>query len=383
MPIYKMNGSKDGKGKYRVRINYQDAMGKYRQIDRVVYGSAEAKEAERELLYQIKYETPAQRMTVNDLFEEYIEVKSKEIRETSLQKTKTIMETHILPLLGDTPLSKLTLPVLQNWKLYMEDKKVVLKSGTEKPLGLRTKQNAYSELRALLNYAVKMERLSKNPLSKISNFKDPDALQEKMNYYTADEYKAFISKARECAENSPTNTDWDFYVFFSLAFYTGMRKGEIHALKWSDIDGEHIHVTRSIAQKLKGDDRETPPKNKSSIRTLQMPKPLIAILQQHKARYKQLQGFSDDFRICGGTRPLRDTSIQNANKKYAALAGIKTIRIHDFRHSHASLLANNGINIQEIARRLGHSKIEMTWNTYSHLYPREEERAVKLLDEIV
>ncbi len=383
MPIYKMKGSKDGKGKYRVRINYQDALGKYRQIDRVVYGSAEAKEAERELLFQVKNEIPAQRMSVKGLYDEYVKVKANELRETSLQKTMTILATHVLPNLGQVSLSKLTLPVLQNWKLYMEDKKVVLKSGNERPLGLRTKQNAYSELRALLNYAVKMEYLPKNPLSKIGNFKDPGALQEKMNYYTADEYKTFISKARECAENSPTNTDWDFYVFFSLAFYTGMRKGEIHALKWSDIDGEYIHVSRSIAQKLKGDDRETPPKNKSSIRTLQMPKPLIDILQQHKARYKQLQGFSDDFRVCGGTRPLRDTSIQNANKKYAALAGLKTIRIHDFRHSHASLLANDGINIQEIARRLGHSKIEITWNTYSHLYPREEERAVNILNKIV
>lgn len=65
------------------------------------------------------------------------------------------------------------------------------------------------------------------------------------------------------------------------------------------------------------------------------------------------------------------------------MAGVKKIRIHDFRHSHASLLANAGINIQEVARRLGHSRIEMTWNTYSHLYPKEEERAIKVLDEIV
>ena len=162
-----------------------------------------------------------------------------------------------------------------------------------------------------------------------------------------------------------------------------MRKGEIHALKWSDIDGDYISVKRSITQKLKGEDRETPPKNKTSIRTLQIPEPLKKILADHKARYRSLQGFSDDFRICGGTRPLRDTSIQKANERYAKLAGLKTIRIHDFRHSHASLLANNGINIQEIARRLGHAKIEMTWNTYSHLYPREEERAVNILNKIV
>ena len=71
------------------------------------------------------------------------------------------------------------------------------------------------------------------------------------------------------------------------------------------------------------------------------------------------------------------------NARFAAAAGVKVIRIHDFRHSHASLLANEGINIQEIARRLGHSDIKMTWNTYSHLYPREEERAIKILDNIV
>ena len=61
---------------------------------------------------------------------------------------------------------------------------------------------------------------------------------------------------------------------------------------------------------------------------------------------------------------------------------LRRMNNHDFRHSHASLLANEGINIQEIARRLGHSKIEITWNTYSHLYPKEEDRAVSILNRI-
>ena len=107
------------------------------------------------------------------------------------------------------------------------------------------------------------------------------------------------------------------------------------------------------------------------------------ILAEHKKRYESAPDFTDDFRICGGKRPLRDTSIQNASAKFAKAAGVKKIRIHDFRHSHVSLLANEGINIQEIARRLGHANIEMTWNTYSHLYPREEERAVEILNKIV
>ena len=162
-----------------------------------------------------------------------------------------------------------------------------------------------------------------------------------------------------------------------------MRKGEINALKWSDSDGDIIHVRRSIAQKVKGPDIETPPKNKSSYRDLQMPVPLINILNEHKERQKQTNGFTDDFRVCGGIQCLRDTSISNKNIQFADKAGLPHIRIHDFRHSHASLLANEGINIQEIARRLGHSKIETTWDTYSHLYPREEERAVQILNKIV
>ena len=71
------------------------------------------------------------------------------------------------------------------------------------------------------------------------------------------------------------------------------------------------------------------------------------------------------------------------NEKFAEIAKVKKIRIHDFRHSHASLLANNGINIQEIARRLGHTNIEITWNIYSHLYPQQEEKAVEILNKIV
>lgn len=178
-------------------------------------------------------------------------------------------------------------------------------------------------------------------------------------------------------------SDWNYYVFFAIAFYTGLRKGEIFALKWSDISDHYLSISRSITQKLKGEDRETPPKNKSSIRTLQMPKPLIDILNEHKKLYDRHPQFSDDFRICGGQKPIRDSPVGKANENIAKAAGLKKIRIHDYRHSHVSLLANEGINIQEIAQRLGHANIEMTWNTYSHLYPREEERAIEILNKIV
>lgn len=176
---------------------------------------------------------------------------------------------------------------------------------------------------------------------------------------------------------------WHYYVFFNIAFYTGMRKGKIHALQWTDIKDGYINITKSLAQKLQGADRITPPKNKSSIRTIQIPKPLQDVLDEHYKRCRTIDGFNDSYLICGGAKALRDTSIQNELKRYADQAGVKIIRVHDFRHSHASLLANEGINIQEVARRLGHAKISMTWETYSHLYPREEERAIQILNKIV
>lgn len=382
MPIYKVKGTKGGKQKYKVRINYLDISGEKRQLTRVIYGSEEAKELERTLNNKLKDTSPAKRMTVSELYAEFLKTKSKEIREQSLRYIKTYIDNHVIPSLGDIQLSKLSKSVIKKWKDEIDEKTV--KDKGKKKLSLKTKQHIFNEFKSMLNYAVSMDYIAKNPLSSINNFKDTLTFepQKEFNYYTADEFKKYEKVMREQAENCSTNAEWDFYVFFSIAFFTGLRKGEIHALKWNDIDSEYLNIKRSIAQKLKGEDRETPPKNKSSIRTIQMPKQLIDILNEHKKRWKTYKGFSDDFRICGGTKPLRDSTLDKRNKKYAELAGLKNIRIHDFRHSHASLLANEGINIQEIARRLGHSKIEITWNTYSHLYPREEERAIKIFDTI-
>ena len=376
MPIYKMNGRRDGKQKYRVRINYIDALGKARQVDRVTYGSDEAKLLELKLQQDIRQEAPAKRMTLRELFREYCNIRKNEMRESTLDKFKHITENHILPELGGLKLSKITPQILAQWKMNIEGK----------GLALTTKQSAYSPLRAMLNYAVKMEYIPKNPLDKVGNFKSSGDIKKEMDFYTPQEFKRFLSAARQNAQEAEERgflSEWDYYVFFAIAFYTGLRKGEIHALQWSDISGSFLSVKRSIAQKLKGGDRETAPKNKASVRTLQIPVPLLTVLEEHKKRWKKHEGFSASYRVCGGEKCLRDTSVENRNKRFAEAAGVKKIRIHDFRHSHVSLLANKGINIQEIARRLGHSNIEMTWNTYSHLYPKEEERAIKILNKIV
>lgn len=382
MPLIKLrkNGKdvkdKNGRQAYRARVNFVDANGKKKQVERMAYGFAEASLLEQRLTleYKEKKQPVSPRMTIQQLCDEYEQYHAIETRKSTHDNTMRTLRLRVLPILGDCQLSKITQPVLTKWKLEIDKQNI----------SLGTKRNAYKALSALLHFAVKMEYLSKNPLTSVGNFRDADTIDkpaDTLHYYTPDEFLKYITVAEETAKNV---VDWGYYVFFNIAFYTGARKGEINALKWSDIDGNIIHIRRSIAQKLKGGDVETAPKNKASYRDLQIPMPLMKVLNEHKERQRAAAHlFSEDLRICGGERPLRDTSIENHNKRFAATAGLPHIRIHDFRHSHASVLVNNGINIQEVARRLGHSDIEMTWNTYSHLYPREEERAVEVLNQIV
>lgn len=171
MPIYKMKGSKDGRQKYRVRVNYIDNLGKNRQLDRVAYGNAEAKELERKLLYEIKEQTPPARMTVKMLYDEYINSSAGELRETSLEKNKKTLTTYVVNLLGDASLKKLTAPVMQDWKNKIEAYEFDTSQQGKKKLSLRTKQNIFSSFRALLNYGVKMDYIPQNPINKVGNFK--------------------------------------------------------------------------------------------------------------------------------------------------------------------------------------------------------------------
>ncbi len=369
MPITKIDGKKkNGKQGYRVRVNFTDAYGKAHQIERTAYGSDEAKAMEQQLRLQTKEATTSS-ITLGTLAERYFSMKKAEVRESTYQKARGIFDTHSKPTLGNVRIDKLHVDVLENWKLHIN----------EKGLSIVMRKNIYSNLRAILNYAVRVDLLPKNPLDRVGNFKDAYEKKEVLQYYTKEQFRDFIDAAYADAQETG---DFRYYTFFSTLFFTGARKGEANALVWTDLTGDILHIGKNVVQKLQGGDRITPPKNKASDRTLQVPVPLLGVFEMQKAWQKRNGMYSPHAKICGGLNYLRDSSIERKNRQYAERAGLPKIRIHDFRHSHASLLANEGINIQEISRRLGHTKIEMTWNTYSHLYPREEERAVKLLNQI-
>ncbi len=383
MPIYKIAGQKkDGLQKYRVVVNYTDENGKKRTVERREYGKAQAERMEAALRAKIaegaatKEEVKAKPITVKELAKLYETEHGKDIRATTLAKKKEILAAYVVPFLGEKPVRSLSVEDLQKWRAWLN----------EKPLKAGTKNNGYRDLRAILNFAVAHGYLRQSPLKAIRPFRDPYKETEavRLRYYTAEEWRAFLAAATEEAEGKNDLRAWGLRLFFMFAYYTGMRKGEINGLKWSDIEGvKYIWVKRSVTQKLKGKPWvETPPKNASSVRRLQMPGVLVEAVEAHRERQKAAGRWSEELFICGGPAPIPDTSIENANQAYGKAAGLKHITIHEFRHSHASLLCNAGVNIKEVARRLGHSDVEITLKTYSHLYPKEEERAVAVLDGI-
>lgn len=376
MPIYATGKKKDGKNQYRVTVSHTDAYGKHKQHERIVYGKAEAQQAEAQLKAQLTTASAPKRMTVGQLYEEYMEQKRQEVRATTYDKTRRNLEYAVLPTFADAPLEKLNAQMMQKWKNDIGGR----------DLGLTTKKNYYKEYKALLNYAVKREYIARNPLDLVGNFRTTEfAKPEEMDFYTPEEYRKYSAAAKEYAESAHASRSfsaWAYYVFFSIAFYTGMRKGEINALKWKNVSGGVIRVRESVAQKLKGEYVEGDPKTASSVRDIRIPDPLANILAEHRARQEADERFSDDYYVCGAVKALADTSIENYNKRYCEAAGLKHIRIHDFRHTHASLLINEGINIMEISRRLGHRDIKETLKTYAHLYPREEEKALAILNAI-
>ena len=372
MPIYKTGKTKNGKTQYRVFVNYTNRNGESKRLTKCVYGKAEAAAAEMQFLKDAAEANVASKITLRRLYDEYIKAKAHEVRASSLMKTKSAIGNHVLNTsLADQRLDRLTVPALQSWKNDLGSKE----------LTVTTKNNMIKEFSAMLNYAVRMEYLPKNPLKNVGRFNDAyfTTQEDKLQYYTADQFRLYIAAAEESRRNL---TDYACYIFFNLAYYTGARKGELNALKWSDLDGDVIHIRRSICQKSKKGYEETPPKNKSSVRDLRVPQKVLSLLEEYKSTLDKSFGWREDMRLCGGIKPISDSNLDNHNRKFAELAGLPHIRIHDFRHSHATLLVNENVNIKEVARRLGHSDVSMTWNTYAHLYPKAEDQALNVLDRV-
>ena len=175
----------------------------------------------------------------------------------------------------------------------------------------------------------------------------------------------------------------DYNTCYKTLFFTGMRQGEALVLTWKDIQDGYIDIYKTIA-KEKEDEKHiiNTPKTKSSIRKIRIDNNLINDLNNLKEHYKKIIDFSEEWFVFGGIEPLSPTTIGRKKDNYCVKAGVKKIRIHDFRHSHASLLLSKNVPITVISERLGHSDINMTLNTYSHMIPKDEDKAIYALETL-
>lgn len=192
------------------------------------------------------------------------------------------------------------------------------------------------------------------------------------NFYTLLEFNRFIK-----------NIDNNIYKqFFNLMFFTGTRPGEAMALKFSDLHNNLLSINKTISEHCINGTRHTgSPKSFSSVRDIFIDKKLYKDLLKLKKYYiDKYMDSNYDYFIFGGLKPLAPTTINRYKIKACIKSNLKPIKLHEFRHSHASLLYNSNIDMQSIKERLGHSNINTTMGVYVHLTKKKEKRVSRTLN---
>ena len=365
MPVYKNESrkTKDGK-KWFYKCQYIDILGNHKtKVSKMYSTKEEATKAEASFRISIGQDSNED-YTFDKIFDEYYIYKSEKVRPTSLSRL-VVQYKHISPYLGKVKISKLTLQQFIQWKNELN----------KTNLSTNYKNKIFSLIKELVNHSSKMYNVNTIIPDKVGKFVNPTERKKEMDFYTYDEFQQFISAV----------DDLTYKCFFSLIYYCGLRLGEAQSLNWNDIDFKKnmISITKSLTTKIKGEKFIImPPKTKGSIRTLPMPNKVAEPLKNLYNECRNIEGFKDNCFVFGIFYPLPDTTIKKRRDNYCKKANIRKIRIHDFRHSCASLLINNGANITLVAKYLGHSNISMTLNTYSHMYKSKLDEIVNLIDKL-
>lgn len=309
----------------------------------------EAQEWERKFLEQYA-DTPD--ISFEVLVKAYQEHQQIKTRKTSFHTDNQIIHKHILPYFGDMSINKISRQTILTWK------KIIL----EKNYQPSYSKYLYTALKKIFNYAVENYNLPSNPCPPRESFGE---INKHIDYWTIDEFRKFAMCLKK-----PVHI-----MAFYMLFWTGMRCGELLALTWDDIDFDNnaIHISKTFTR-LHGENIITPGKTSSSKRIVIMPNFLADMLKD----FKRMSLFTGD-RIFDISKGMLSSKFKTAINK----SGVKRIRIHDLRHSHASLLINAGFQPIDVADRLGHSNASITLNIYSHFYDSKRTALAKKLNTIV
>ena len=341
--------------KWEVYIRYKDVYGNNRRKHKSGFKKeSEAKIWEREFLNKVNLSSD---MLLSTLHEIYIEDATKRLKITSIKTRETVFNKYILPVFGNIPLNKITPATIrkfQNDLLKYNFSRNYLKI-IETSLGV------------LLNYASKYHNLKDNPMK---NYEPVGSrkLSREMNIWTVEQFNLFAEKIKNKTK---------YYILFNLLFWSGMRIGEVLALSIKDIDFNQKKVTiNKTYTRYHKKDIFLSPKTEASKREIQIPDHVLNLLNDFISTFYSPK---KDDRVFKKTDA---NAVRKFLKRRIEKYNLPDIRLHDFRHSHASLLIHSGINILAISKRLGHEDIKTTLNIYAHLYTSENEKLINSLNEL-
>jgi len=295
------------------------------------------------------------------------EVKKQKLRESSYIRYRYTLDKDIIPALGDIQLQKLTTQRIQT---FYNDKQ---RDGFS-PSAIIT---MHKVLHQGLDYAVRTRLISHNPSSNASL---PREIKRKVKPLTLEQARHLLTVAK----GHPLE------VFITLALATGMRHGELTALRWEDIDMEQesIYVHRTAMYYGRSKVLEGDPKTEMSERTLPVSKIVCGILATHKAR-------QNEARLKAGSRwgrldlvfcnSIGGFLIAGTVRKHFYLllekAGLPKMHIHDLRHTASTLFQSMGVNPKTVQEMLGHSEMSQTFD-YTHVLPSMQREAVEKMDTL-
>lgn len=308
------------------------------------------------------------KQTVKQFLEHWLEeVHKPNIRQGSYVRYRTNLKYHILPVIGDVQLQRLTSQQVQS--LYSQK----IKEG----LSASYIHSIHGLLHEALDQAVKWKLISINPCDSVTL---PRLVRYEIHPLTREQAQKMLSTAK----GHPLEG------LLTMALATGMRKCELLCLRWEDVnlDDMSLQVRRTVA-KYKGGYVESEPKTAGSRRKIILPQFVIDTLKQHRvhqleARLKMGDAWIDrDLVFCnvnGDYYPF--ATLDQQFKALLKKAGLPLIRFHDLRHSAATLLLTMGVHPKVVQELLGHSQIRMTLDTYSHVLPSMQQEAMSKLDDV-
>lgn len=371
---------KRGKNSYSIAVSMgKDATtGKYKQQWISIKGTKkEAEQRLSEILHQLDNGTflkPGKTTLAEYLNKWLLDYAKPNLSPRGYERYESITRVHLIPSLGNIIMTQLRPDHLQS---HYTDK---LNSG----LSALSVRYLHTVIHKALQTAVKRGLVTRNVADGVDV---PRARRNDMQTWDEYEVNRFLETAKEST----------YYELFFLALFTGMRRGELLALRWQDIDflfGQ-ISVNRSLHQLLGGKHGDgsyvfTQPKSERSRRTIALSPSVILTLQDYKEKQAAIRDklgitLKDDDLVFSNLegKPLRPNTVSRAWSMLAAHAGVKVIRLHDARHTHASLLLKQGVHPKIVQERLGHASIQITLDTYSHVAPGLQEAAAVQFEKLI